>query len=858
MNTLSQPYIFISYCHKDLGIVKKDIRQLERLGVRIWFDENLYGGTNWLKTVRSIINDSLCVGTVFFLSKNSIISSAVLKEMNFVRSRRRSDNNYKYASVNIDGKKVSKLIASCHKELSDKTIIKLLQMFNDEIKFFVRSSDNKNEYFALFQKTMVQWGALDDKEMLLLEDFETKTDTILGEPGICISRYNGVDKHAVVPAYINGMRVLEIGEHAFYNAPCDTITISDGVRKIGSHCFENCKKLKSISLPDSVVEIGYEAFRNDASLSFISLPSQLARLGNYCFYLCRNLKSIVFNNSKNICIGFACFSACTALETVTLPMQISELGALTFSNCESLKTLRIEGNVDTIGQMCMHNCGSLQTIFLGSFPKCVGKDLFRRCSNLQAIVVPQSLYEDFVHSNNWHAYKDKLRVELEPPSFVKIVSNDIIWENNPICNRYAIKITKGFLRSKRSDIFQVTEARFHYVFLYNNIYEIQVATLASSPLQRNSSWSTPLAYGITNQDFIIEDDGKTLVKYIGKKESVIIPEGITTLADQAFMQTNIKSVHFPSSLVLIGNEAFSDCTDILQIDLPNNLQIIGERAFSDCEKLRQITFPSSTTTIGKSAFCRCAELKYIDLSKTKIFEVPQKCFYRCEKMVYCILPSTVTCLREGCFRGAVALERVEYHKESCLQYIEDNVFSFNVAMKQLYIPASVKKIGVGIIYESTAVKEIVSNSSNFQLQSNSLVHIKDSCLMCYPIDADAKYSNMHVKIVMPNAMSDLEWTEHIYIYGLQKIMDNNFCFCKQLTEVILEGNKIDIKNNCFSNNHHLLRVRIHGTPGTIGSNCFTDNAIGFKIVVDLGNLDLFKTKSAWAPYIGIMEESLCN
>jgi hypothetical protein len=90
------------------------------------------------------------------------------------------------------------------------------------------------------------------------------------------------------------------------------------------------------------------------------------------------------------------------------------------------------------------------------------------------------------------------------------------------------------------------------------------------------------------QDF--EMDGTVLVRCQENSTNVVIPEGVTAIANGAFFgsQFSLTSVTIPSSVASIGNQAFSGCGDNLPVTV------------------------SRRTTIGSNAFPRRAQITYSD------------------------------------------------------------------------------------------------------------------------------------------------------------------------------------------------------------------------------------------------------
>jgi len=131
----------------------------------------------------------------------------------------------------------------------------------------------------------------------------------------------------------------EIQDEQFNNETIiETVTIPDGVQRIGDHAFANCISLKEIFIPDSVTEIGLGAFSDCISLVSIHLPNSVCKIGASAFTGCINLKNI--NIPENILnIDRCTFAGCESLEEVTLPINIQDIGEEAFASCFSLKIL---------------------------------------------------------------------------------------------------------------------------------------------------------------------------------------------------------------------------------------------------------------------------------------------------------------------------------------------------------------------------------------------------------------------------------------------------------------------------------------------------------------------------------------
>ena len=80
---------------------------------------------------------------------------------------------------------------------------------------------------------------------------------------------------------------------------------------------------------------------------------------------------------------------------------------------------------------------------------------------------------------------------------------------------------------------------------------------------------------IDANEFQTEDT--VLTRYLGIKETVVIPDGITEISDDAFNCChNLKNITIPDSVTKIGEGAFSVCIGLTNITIPKNVTGIGD------------------------------------------------------------------------------------------------------------------------------------------------------------------------------------------------------------------------------------------------------------------------------------------
>ena len=84
--------------------------------------------------------------------------------------------------------------------------------------------------------------------------------------------------------------------------------------------------------------------------------------------------------------------------------------------------------------------------------------------------------------------------------------------------------------------------------------------------------------GAADSDFEITDG--VLTRYTGSGGDVVIPEGVTSIGDQAFYSCdNLTSVVIPEGVTNIGVLAFMNCDSLASVVIPEGVSKIEDKAF---------------------------------------------------------------------------------------------------------------------------------------------------------------------------------------------------------------------------------------------------------------------------------------
>ncbi|MDE6520350.1 MAG: leucine-rich repeat domain-containing protein [Ruminococcus sp.] len=143
----------------------------------------------------------------------------------------------------------------------------------------------------------------------------------------------------------------------------------------------------------------------------------------------------------------------------------------------------------------------------------------------------------------------------------------------------------------------------------------------------------------------------------GKKD-VVIPDGITVIANEAFMGcTHIRSVTVPDGVKEIGRKAFDECLALEKITLPESVEKIGESAFNWCENLKEINLPDNIESIGQKAFQWCRKLTNIHLP-ANLRRIGEKSFRECDSITEIEIPEKVKYIGQNAFENCDRLKKI--------------------------------------------------------------------------------------------------------------------------------------------------------------------------------------------------------
>lgn len=299
-------------------------------------------------------------------------------------------------------------------------------------------------------------------------------------------------------------------------------------------------------------------------------------------------------------------------------------------------------------------------------------------------------------------------------------------------------------------------------------------------------------------------------------ESVIIPEGITTISTNAFRSCyNLKSISLPKSLQKLGSDSFYQCRSLETITIPPNVDIIGDNAFTGCESLEKVTISSGVGSIGEASFINCTALIEVTIPDS-ITSIGISAFKNCKNISQISMPDSVESIGAGAFLNCSALSSVTLSdnittipasafsgctslKEINLPYytstVESNAFS-NTKLEIINIGTKLKSIN-NLPIHSTSLKEInVVDDNNYYSSEDGILYNKNkSKLIRFPVMMKQKDFTVpdYVTEIGESAFADNTSIRNIYLHeNCQSIQPTAFQRCSYLDKIYFYNKNCDI------------------------------------------------------------------
>ena len=226
------------------------------------------------------------------------------------------------------------------------------------------------------------------------DDLITKQITIkLDEAGTLPNKIGSTKKYQItnlkIIGEINGTDLRMIREMAGCDYNCEKtggklsmLDLSDA--KIVKGGLPYIKYLGGVYTSND--KLGYAAFSDCSGLTSLTIPSSVTSIGENAFGGCSGLTSLTIPSSVTS-IGEDAFYGCSGLTSLTIPSSVTSIGENAFDGCSGLTSLTIPSSVTSIGESVFFGCSGLTSFTIPSSVTSIGWGAFCGCSGLTSIYV---------------------------------------------------------------------------------------------------------------------------------------------------------------------------------------------------------------------------------------------------------------------------------------------------------------------------------------------------------------------------------------------------------------------------------------------------------------------------------------
>lgn len=428
--------------------------------------------------------------------------------------------------------------------------------------------------------------------------------------------------------------------------------------------FQGCNTITSVTIPSSVKKIDYRSFYGCKNLTRLGLSVGLEEIGAEAFYGCSNLRGDLLLPKTLKRIQYCAFGNCPFDGTLTVGAQEPTDGSFLFNststymyedypftNCKFNKIvlegerpaaldntsfiLRYENAHSYVQyQVKNHSSGIKEALSGTAVTLEISPDVKELADYaLTGINLSNSnsaTLLSHVEKIGKYAFQGtKLNGDLIIPTTVKSIDDNAFYGNQFQTIKFS---TPSSLTTIGDYAFYLREPQnvSDPINLNNElIIPSSVQRIGSSSFQ-----NVPLkSLDLTNATSLKEIGGGAFANCIlngahikipgnvnklggafggNKIASIEIEEGDLEIINPGFAKDNplLTQIELPKKIKEIRNNAFENCTSLVNVQLPINLHKIGNEAFKGCTNLETITpLPNNIETIGAQAFVGCDKLK---------------------------------------------------------------------------------------------------------------------------------------------------------------------------------------------------------------------------------------------------------
>ena len=268
----------------------------------------------------------------------------------------------------------------------------------------------------------------------------------------------------------------------------------------------------------------------------------------------------------------------------------------------------------------------------------------------------------------------------------------------------------------------------------------------------------------------IENWGLNLQKFdLSSSSDIVVPNDIDGIPVTYVrgLTADLTSIKLPSSLIKIKDDAFNSMDTLKSLVIDGgapNLNELGERSFSGCSNIEELDLSNSKlTNIPKGAFAYCKNLKTIKLPST-ITSIGDEAFYNCQSLTNiegldkCNLKS----IGSAAFSNCKALENLDF-SQSTFTDVPSKAFNGCSTLAKITLPDTLTTIGGYAFYACYGIPQLdLSNTALTTLENYALYQMRETTKFSLPDSISSigthafsvSTSNGAVPTILPASLKD--------------------------------------------------------------------------------------------------------
>ena len=444
-----------------------------------------------------------------------------------------------------------------------------------------------------------------------------------------------------------GSALRSIGRYAFAGTAVESVTLPDGLKRLGGYAFNKCAALTTVSLGEGLTTIDEYTFADCKALTTVSLGSKLTTIGNRAFDSAA-ITSLVLPATVQT-IGEWSFFNCP-LTTLTLNEGLLSIGSRAFYGA-AIQTLDIPNSVSSLGTYAFSNCKKLETLTVGTGLSKISDYAFNGCTQLAQISCPSV-------------------TEIGASAFKGCTALTTL----PLSDRMVTLGASAF--SGCTGITGVT--------VPNSVTSMGASVFSSC----TGLTSATLGTGITEVPNSTFNGCKALT-------AVVLPDNITSIGESAFQGTGLTALPLTGQITEIKSSAFKGCTGLTEIEIPDQVVSLGSYVFRECTGLRTARIGGGVTSVPTYAFYGCTALESVSLSD-KIVSIDDYAFYNCQALEEMPVSKELATYGRSAFYGCTSLESVQFSGK--VTTLGTALFSGCTKLTRVTVPDGVTSLGASAFY----------------------------------------------------------------------------------------------------------------------------------------------------------------